>query len=136
MKILYINNDGGGFADHIEVADGITIERFFSEQLSDCRPQDYLIRVNRQSAAANQVLCAWLLRRRRWAKSISVPDALFEHVTTLSTLSDYAVRHGWMLAVAETQVFPTPTAARIAYEGGLLSVADMCITTPSARRSS
>ena len=56
MKILYINNDGGGFADHIEVADGITIDQFFSERLSGCRPQDYLIRVNRQPAAANQVL--------------------------------------------------------------------------------
>ena len=25
MKILFINNDGGGFADHIEVADGTTV---------------------------------------------------------------------------------------------------------------
>ena len=56
MKILYINNDGGGFADYVEVADGTTIEQFFAERLSGSRPQDYLIRVNRQPAAANQVL--------------------------------------------------------------------------------
>lgn len=55
MKILYINNDGGGFADHIDVADGITIDLFFGERLAGCRPQDYLIRVNRQPAA-DQVL--------------------------------------------------------------------------------
>ena len=56
MKILYINNDGGGFADYVEVADGTTIEQFFAERLSGSKAQDYLIRVNRQPAAANQTL--------------------------------------------------------------------------------
>ena len=56
MKILYINNDGGGFADYVEVSDGLTIEQFFAERMSGAKPQDYLIRVNRQPAAANQVL--------------------------------------------------------------------------------
>ena len=48
MRILYINNDGGGFADHIDVASNMTVEQFFNEKMFDCKPQDYLIRVNRQ----------------------------------------------------------------------------------------
>ena len=56
MKVLYINNDGGGFADDIEVPDGTTVERLFSQLVPTGRPEDYLIRVNRQPAAADQVL--------------------------------------------------------------------------------
>ena len=56
MKILYVNNDGGGFADDVEVADGMTVERFFEEKMSGRRAEDYLIRVNRQSVARQQVL--------------------------------------------------------------------------------
>ncbi|MFT3882006.1 MAG: hypothetical protein QM703_20415 [Gemmatales bacterium] len=56
MKILLINNDGGGFADHVEVSDGISVSELFKKQLPDRRAQDYLIRVNRQPACADQVL--------------------------------------------------------------------------------
>ena len=56
MRILYINNDGGGFADHIEVADGTTVERFFGEQMSGSKAEDFLIRVNRQPVSREQVL--------------------------------------------------------------------------------
>ena len=47
MHILFINNDGGGFADHIEAAPGTTVARLFAERLPGRRPEDYLIRVNR-----------------------------------------------------------------------------------------
>ena len=56
MKILYLNNDGGGFADYVEIADGTTVAAFFTERVAHASPQDYLIRVNRQPAAADQVL--------------------------------------------------------------------------------
>jgi hypothetical protein len=56
MKILYLNNDGGGFADHVEITDGTTVEAFFAKQVPHGSPEDYLIRVNRQPAAADQVL--------------------------------------------------------------------------------
>ncbi len=56
MKILFINNDGGGFADHIEVAGGTTVETLFAQRIENGRPENYLIRVNRQPAAANQLL--------------------------------------------------------------------------------
>jgi hypothetical protein len=56
MKLLYINNDGGGFADYVEAAEGATVGAFFAECVPHGKPQDYLIRVNRQPAAADQVL--------------------------------------------------------------------------------
>ena len=56
MKILYINNDGGGFADHVDVPTGTTVEQFFSERQGDRKAADFLIRVNRQPAARDQVL--------------------------------------------------------------------------------
>ena len=56
MRILLINNDGAGFADYLEVAEGTTVEKLFADQVPQGRPQDYLIRVNRQPVAADQVL--------------------------------------------------------------------------------
>ena len=56
MKILWINNDGGGFADTVDVARGITVEKFFSEKLPDRTASDFLIRVNRQPVCRDQVL--------------------------------------------------------------------------------
>lgn len=55
MRILYVNNDGGGFADYIEVAEGTTVQRFFDERVVG-KPEDYLIRVNRQPVTRDQVL--------------------------------------------------------------------------------
>ena len=55
MKVLWINNDGGGFADYVEVAEGTTVERFLAERLPNTKPGDYLIRVNRQPVARDQV---------------------------------------------------------------------------------
>ena len=56
MRVLFINNDGGGFADYIEVAPGTTVEKLFQERVPHGKPQDYLIRVNRQPVSANQEL--------------------------------------------------------------------------------
>ena len=56
MKILVINNDGGGFADYVEVAEGITVQQLFERQVHSAKPQNYLIRVNRQPVAADQLL--------------------------------------------------------------------------------
>ena len=56
MKILFINNDGGGFADTVEAAPGTTVERFFADRLPDRKAGDYLIRVNRQPVTRDQLL--------------------------------------------------------------------------------
>ena len=56
MKVLFINNDGGGFADHIDVPNGITVEQLFERELGHAKPEDYLIRINRQPVSRNQQL--------------------------------------------------------------------------------
>ena len=56
MKVLYINADGAGFADYVEVSEQTTVAALFAERLSGARPQDFLIRVNRLPAASDQQL--------------------------------------------------------------------------------
>ena len=56
MKVLFINNQGGGFADHIDVPDGTTVQQLFEQRMPDCEASDYLIRVDRLPAPADQVL--------------------------------------------------------------------------------
>ena len=56
MRILLINNSGGGFADHIDIPNGMTVRQLFDREIRSGKPADYLIRVNRQPAAAEQVL--------------------------------------------------------------------------------
>jgi hypothetical protein len=56
MRILLINNDGGGFADFVVVEPGLTVAELFRRQTPSGRPGDYLIRVNRQPTAPHQIL--------------------------------------------------------------------------------
>ena len=56
MRVLYINNDGGGFADYVDVSPSITVEQFFTEKMPGRKPDDFLIRVNRQPAPRDYIL--------------------------------------------------------------------------------
>jgi sulfur carrier protein ThiS len=56
MKVLVINNDGGGFADYLDVEEGTTVRQLFERQVDAPNAENYLIRVNRQPAPADQVL--------------------------------------------------------------------------------
>lgn len=56
MKVKYINNDGGGFADYVETREGITVAEFFGERVPSRAPNDYLIRVNWQVVTPDEVL--------------------------------------------------------------------------------
>ena len=56
MKILFINNHGGGFADYLNIDENLTVEKFFHQQLPQERTEDYLIRVNRQPVPRDYVL--------------------------------------------------------------------------------
>lgn len=56
MKILFINNDGAGFANHIEIESGTTVQTLFNRKIGNGRESNYLIRVNRQPVSADQVL--------------------------------------------------------------------------------
>lgn len=56
MHITFINNDGSGFADKIDIPEGTTIQELFAQRLPHGQPADYLIRVNRQPTTADSVL--------------------------------------------------------------------------------
>jgi hypothetical protein len=56
MQILYINANGAGFADHIDIAESTSVAALFEERLSHAKPSDYLIRVNRQPTSRDAVL--------------------------------------------------------------------------------
>ncbi len=54
-RILLINNLGGGFADYVDIEQGTTVNQLFDQRVTG-KPDDYLIRVNRQPTAKDQVL--------------------------------------------------------------------------------
>ena len=56
MKIMFINNHGGGFADYINIEQGITVEDLFYDKLPGEEPSEYLIRVNRQPVPRDYIL--------------------------------------------------------------------------------
>ena len=56
MKILFLNNSGGGFADYVDAEPGTTISQFLQGKLPNYKPGDLLIRVNRQRVPADYVL--------------------------------------------------------------------------------
>lgn len=56
MQIFFVNNDGGGFASKLEVQEGTTVGQLFEQQVPHGKPQDYLVRVNRLPAPADQAL--------------------------------------------------------------------------------
>ena len=56
MRILFINNNGGGFADYLNVDPNTTVEKFFNQQLPHEKTEDYLIRVNRQPVPRDYML--------------------------------------------------------------------------------
>ena len=56
MKVLYINNDGGGFADFIDVNEGVTVASLFQQKMQGAKTSDFLIRVNRQPVSGDHVL--------------------------------------------------------------------------------
>ena len=56
MRILYINNDGSGYANYITIAENTNIDQFFAIKMSGCEAEDYLIRVNRQPVTKDYIL--------------------------------------------------------------------------------
>ncbi len=56
MQVLYINNDGGGFADHIEIESGLSLADFFEQRVHQGKSEEYLIRFNRHPVSSNYTL--------------------------------------------------------------------------------
>ena len=48
MRVLFVNNEGGGFADYVGCPEGCTAVQFFEQEMSG-DPKDYIIRVNREA---------------------------------------------------------------------------------------
>ncbi len=55
LRILLINNLGGGFADYVDIPQGTTVDQLLTQRVKG-KPDDFLIRVNRQPVAKDQVL--------------------------------------------------------------------------------
>ena len=56
MRILFIDNDGAGFADYIDIAENTNVEQFFAIKMQGRQANDYMIRVNRQPVSRDYVL--------------------------------------------------------------------------------
>ncbi len=57
MTVLFISNSGAGFAGEVEVKARSTVGQLFKEQMKKgCKPEDHLIRVNRDIVAEKYVL--------------------------------------------------------------------------------
>ena len=55
LSVVFINNDGGGLADELEVDVGTTLQELLDEQLSSPL-ENYFIRVNKEPAVGSYVL--------------------------------------------------------------------------------
>lgn len=55
MRIFFINHLGGGFANHLDIAEGTTVGQLFDDKVGG-DPAGYLIRVNRLPASKDQLL--------------------------------------------------------------------------------
>ncbi|MCA9049967.1 MAG: molybdopterin converting factor [Planctomycetaceae bacterium] len=56
MRIMFINNHGGGFADFIDVEGDTTVAKLFFQKIPGGRPEDFVVRVNREPASRDQAL--------------------------------------------------------------------------------
>lgn len=56
MQVLLISNDGGGYADQVEIAEGTTVAKLFAKRMPGREAADFLLRVNRLPCTADQVL--------------------------------------------------------------------------------
>lgn len=56
MKVLLISNDAGGFAHNVEVPNETTVVQMFERHIGTFNASNYLIRINRQPATADQIL--------------------------------------------------------------------------------
>ena len=56
MKVLLISNDAGGYAHNVDAPEGTTVRQMFERHVGAFQADNYLIRVNRQPATADQTL--------------------------------------------------------------------------------
>ena len=56
MRIKFTSNQGAGYAQTLNVTDGMTVSEFLKEQVPGFNPDNHVIRVNRNVASADQRL--------------------------------------------------------------------------------
>lgn len=56
MQILFINNNGGGFADYLDVDDNTTVGQFFAQKMPHETSSNFLVRVNREPVPNDYLL--------------------------------------------------------------------------------
>ena len=56
MQVLLISNDAGGYAHNVDAPEGTTVKQMFERHVGPLQADNYLIRVNRQPATADQEL--------------------------------------------------------------------------------
>jgi uncharacterized protein YneR len=57
MKVYFINNTGGGYSGEIEVEEGTTIEKFFTQQMGEDKlASDFAVTVNKLETSPSRVL--------------------------------------------------------------------------------
>jgi len=56
IKVLLVDNDGSGFANHVEIDEGLTVAQFVALRRPDEDPSSFLVRVNREEVAGDYVL--------------------------------------------------------------------------------
>tara|TARA_R100000306_G_C4360767_1_gene135145 strand:- start:43 stop:258 length:216 start_codon:yes stop_codon:yes gene_type:complete len=55
MKVLFISNDGGGFAENVAIVPGTTVRQFCDSQLHGST-DDYQVRVNHETVESSYEL--------------------------------------------------------------------------------
>ena len=58
IKVLLVDNDGSGFASHVEVDEGLTVSQFVSQRRPEEDPSNFLVRVNREEVSGDYTLRA------------------------------------------------------------------------------
>ena len=54
MKVLFLSNENGGFAEYVEIEEGTTVSQFLENR--DLAAASYNIRVNREEVSSDHVL--------------------------------------------------------------------------------
>ena len=76
MRVMFINNGGGGYAHYVETAPGTSIDSFLAEKVPGHKAGDLLIRVNRLPLEHGNLLNPYVVEKYRdlWRAAQMVDD--------------------------------------------------------------
>ena len=56
IEVLWLNNDGGGYAERLRVSDGSTVDQLVAKKMGTTDSHNCTVNVNRDIASASQIL--------------------------------------------------------------------------------